>query len=70
MGIIYTLEEQQRFTEFTQALTALSKQTGIVLQAIGGVMVTDTEDPCLDKLGYTDDISSGDLEPTDWYDSQ
>lgn len=70
MGSNYTPEEQQRFAEFTKALTDLSKQTGIVLQAIGGVMVTDTEDPCLNNLGYTNDITSGDLEPTNWYDAQ
>ncbi len=60
-------EEQKRFTEFTQALAALSKQHGIVLQAIGGVMITEANDPNLNKLGYTNDASSGDLEPTGWY---
>jgi len=67
MGYNASETEQQRFTNFTQELAELSKKHGIVLQAIGGVMIADPKDEHLDNLTYTNDATSGDLEPLNWF---
>lgn len=67
MGYNASKTEQQRFTAFTEELAELSKKHGIVLQAIGGVMIADPKDEALQNLSYTDDATSGDLEPLNWF---
>lgn len=61
--------EQDRFTKFTQELAELSKKHGVVLQSIGGVQITEQDNPALEKLEYTDDATSGDLEPLNWFEN-
>ena len=47
---------------FINELNELSKKYGIVLKAIGGVIICDQEQ-IKDFQGYTTDLESGDLEP-------
>lgn len=61
------MTKQQRFEEFTKALTELSKKHGFVLQAIGGVYELDPKDPTLENLRYMNDATSGDLEPLNFF---
>ncbi len=67
MGYNASKTEQKRFTAFTKELAELSKKHGIVLQSIGGVTIADLKDKDLQKLSYTDDATSGDLEPLNWF---
>lgn len=55
--------DQQRFEGFTTELAALSRKYGIVLQSTGGVSFLEPEAPELQNLTYSNDASSGDLEP-------
>ena len=56
-------EEQIRFEKFTLALEKLSKKHGISLDVCGGVYVIDQEAISnIEKIEYTNDVSSGDLQ--------
>lgn len=55
-----TPTEKQRFQQFVKELTALSKKTGIALDVIGGVIITDPKE--LTKLRYEGEPGTGDLE--------
>lgn len=54
-------DEKVRFNEFVKGLTELSKKTGVVIRAIGGVYINDIAD--VQDIEYTNDSTSGDLEP-------
>lgn len=54
-------DEKVRFDEFVKGLTELSKKTGVVIRAIGGVYINDIAD--VQNIEYTNDSTSGDLEP-------
>ena len=54
-------DEKVRFDEFVKGLTELSKKTGVVIRAIGGVYINDIAD--VQDIEYTNDSTSGDLEP-------
>jgi hypothetical protein len=59
--------EQRRLTLFTQKLNKLSQELGIVLEVTGGVTIVDLKDENLKKLRYTDDATSGDLYPLNFF---
>ena len=63
MGYNADEDEIRRFRNFSKRLTELSKETGFVLKAVGGVYVYDENDPYLETLYYSDDLTSLDLVP-------
>lgn len=56
-----TVDQQTRFNSFVDGLTELSKRTGVVIRATGGVDINDLADA--PKIEYKTDFISGDLEP-------
>ena len=56
-------QTQTNFEAFTIELAALSKKYGVVLTCIGGVSFSELDDELLATLRYTNDSTSGDLEP-------
>ena len=65
MGYLAEPDEIERFNEFTQKLTALSKEYGFVLKGVGGVYIYEPDDPDLHHLRYSNDLGSQDLMPLD-----
>ena len=61
--IAKTKAEQKRFEKFTKELAELSKKHGFLLEISGGVITYDLNDPVLENLSYTNDVTSGDLYP-------
>lgn len=62
--------EEKRFTNFTKELANLSKKYGIVLDVVGGVYFVDlkTDKESIANLAYTDDSTSGDMSPINFFD--
>jgi hypothetical protein len=59
------MDEQERFTKFTQELAKLSLKYGVTIYSCGGVNVYTNEElknGDLEKVVYSTDYSSGDLE--------
>jgi hypothetical protein len=56
-------QTQANFEAFTTELAELSKKYGVVLTCIGGVSFAERDDELLATLRYTNDSTSGDLEP-------
>lgn len=69
MGYFASNEEEKRFTKFTRELADLSRKYGIVLAVTGGVHFTSLkkDKKLLEKLSYTDDATSGDLNPLNFF---
>lgn len=59
MGDIKNMCEQERIEYFTKKLLALSYETGVVVNVIGGVYVYDPD--TINQLHYENDIAMGDL---------
>lgn len=58
----WTAEEHARYDRFVAGLTALTREHGIALTAIGGVSIADAAEDYA-QLTYNADIGSGDLTP-------
>ena len=56
---MYSKKDEERYSQFTTELEALSVKYGISLKAIGGVIVWEEGE--LEGINYSDDITSGDL---------
>jgi len=71
MGYCASNEEEKRFTGFTKDLTKISKKYGIVISVVVGVYFIDQKEDkkSIANLSYTDDATSGDLEPLNFYDN-
>jgi hypothetical protein len=54
-----TDKEEKNFKKFRTELTKISKQYGIAIKSIGGVMIGEIAD-----IEYSEDSTSGDLYPT------
>jgi hypothetical protein len=52
---------QANYQKFIDGLTKLSKQTGIIIQVVGGVIIQEPAD--CKGLEYSNDITSGDILP-------
>jgi len=72
MGYFASNEEKKRFTKFTKELATLSKKHGIVLEVTGGVNFVDLKEDkeSLEKLSYTDDAVSGDINPLNFFEEE
>ena len=72
MGYFASNEEQKRFTKFAKELATLSKKYGIVLEVTGGVNFVDLKEDkeSLEKLSYTDDAVSGDINPLNFFEEE
>lgn len=55
-------KEAKQFRRFVAGLEKLSQKTGVVIQSIGGVYISDNLDD-VEGLTYTKDHTSGDLQP-------
>ena len=54
--------EAERYMSFVKGLEELTKKTGVVIQAIGGVYIVDDLQEVA-NIEYTKDHTSGDIEP-------
>ncbi len=55
------MTEQQRFEQFVQELTVISKRHGVGIMSLGGVFIAEGANDMQD-ISYTCDSTSGDLE--------
>lgn len=53
---------EANYDQFMKALTTLTRQYGVAIMSVGGVMLADTDSEFKDAT-YIADISSGDLYP-------